>query len=452
MDPAVPDSRLWTDKYSLNFQMIPSFLTFDIAQQILQTGKAVNFIRRCCHEDDWAMETDFDIGEWVNDRSDFESLRKWVDRVAEERNRALIEILFEKYRFFDHCEAIRRYLLLGQGDFVQALMTAMAEELQKPAVQLFKHNMTNLLKQAIRQSNAQFHDPEFLNRLDVKLLESNPGDNGWDVFSLDYEVDEPINTILTPNIVLGYLKIFNFLWKLKRVEFMLGECFKTQNQRHLHRLKEIRGDLHACNLLRHEMTHLISNLHSYLVVEVVEKSWQGFKGQVHEASSLDEVRTIQNKFMEQLLEQAFLTNSRTEIYKHVNRIFELIHKFKYTQDVLYTSAEEEFQSREHLRVRMNDSELPEEGNKISPQACNQLHQLSKDYRRAFEDLNILLEESKDVNLKFLLFRLDFNEYYKAERERHPGMDFDALNPEGEYGSEEDSESEEEESEDEYSGY
>jgi gamma-tubulin complex component 3 len=129
MDPTVPDSRLWTDKYSLNYQMIPSFLTHDIALQILQTGKAVNFIRRCCHEDDWVMETDFDIGEWVNDRSDFESLRKWVDRVAEERNRALIEILFEKYRFFGHCEAIRRYLLLGQGDFVQALMTAMAEEL-----------------------------------------------------------------------------------------------------------------------------------------------------------------------------------------------------------------------------------------------------------------------------------------------------------------------------------
>lgn len=106
-------------------------------------------------------------------------------------------------------------------------MHSLSDELKKPASQLFKHNLSNILKKAIRASNAQYHNPEFLNRLDVKLLESNPGDNGWDIFSLDYHIDEPINTIMTPNIVLGYLKIFNFLWKLKRVEHTLGECWKT---------------------------------------------------------------------------------------------------------------------------------------------------------------------------------------------------------------------------------
>ena len=49
-DPNVPDEKLWTQKYSLNYIMIPSFLSNELAVKILKTGKAVNFIRRCCGE------------------------------------------------------------------------------------------------------------------------------------------------------------------------------------------------------------------------------------------------------------------------------------------------------------------------------------------------------------------------------------------------------------------
>jgi gamma-tubulin complex component 3 len=49
-DPSVSDANLWMEKYRLNYVMIPTFLTNDLATKILQTGKAVNFIRRCCDE------------------------------------------------------------------------------------------------------------------------------------------------------------------------------------------------------------------------------------------------------------------------------------------------------------------------------------------------------------------------------------------------------------------
>lgn len=44
-------------------------------------------------------------------------------------------------------------------------------------------------------SNAQYEEPDILERLDVRLLEISPGDLGWDVFSLDYHVDGPIGTV-----------------------------------------------------------------------------------------------------------------------------------------------------------------------------------------------------------------------------------------------------------------
>jgi len=35
--------------------MIPAFLTNQLAKKILQTGKAVNFIRKCCLLPDWTL-------------------------------------------------------------------------------------------------------------------------------------------------------------------------------------------------------------------------------------------------------------------------------------------------------------------------------------------------------------------------------------------------------------
>ena len=61
-------------------------------------------------------------------------------------------------------------------------MGLLAEELEKPAKQIYKHSLRGFLDNAIRNSNAQFHPAEFISRLDVKLLEPNQGDRGWEIF------------------------------------------------------------------------------------------------------------------------------------------------------------------------------------------------------------------------------------------------------------------------------
>lgn len=55
--------------------------------------------------------------------------------------------------------------------------------------------------------------------------------------------------------------------------------------------------------------------------------------------------------------------------------------------------------------------------KISPEACNELHLLGKEYRKVFYEFTDILDNLSDgdSNLKFLRFKLDFNEYYSNER-------------------------------------
>jgi gamma-tubulin complex component 3 len=61
------------------------------------------------------------------------SLKRWVDHAYEVTNRELLNILMNKYMYEGHCNSIRKYLLMAQGDFMQCLMDLLSNELSNPA-------------------------------------------------------------------------------------------------------------------------------------------------------------------------------------------------------------------------------------------------------------------------------------------------------------------------------
>lgn len=64
---------------------------------------------------------------------------------------------------------------------------------------------------------------DVLRRLDARMLEYSHGEIGWDVFTLEYKVDSPIDTVLDPESMEKYLKLFRYLWQQKRVELALNK-------------------------------------------------------------------------------------------------------------------------------------------------------------------------------------------------------------------------------------
>lgn len=54
------------------------------------------------------------------------------------------------------------------------------------------------------------------------MLEFTQGEIGWDVFTLEYKVDAPLDTVLDPQSMQGYTKMFKHLWQIKRVEYALN--------------------------------------------------------------------------------------------------------------------------------------------------------------------------------------------------------------------------------------
>ena len=106
-------------------------------------------------------------------------------------DRCLRRVLFERYKFGEHRHAVKRYLLLGQGDFHAFLMDLVGPVYRtRRAVSAYR--LTGTLEAAIRSSNAQFDDADVLDRLRVRMMPHVGGDElGWGVFSLEYVFAPP---------------------------------------------------------------------------------------------------------------------------------------------------------------------------------------------------------------------------------------------------------------------
>jgi gamma-tubulin complex component 3 len=315
--------KLWRSKYKLRKAMVPCFVSEDLAKKILIIGKSINFLRQVCHDHTplWSPSLRLwfttESGEVTFSSMTGSSLQSVVAQTYTETSRHLLQIMNTKYSFGKHLQAIRKYLLLGQGDLIRHLMDLLAPELSKPAVSLYLHNLTGTLETAIRATNAQFEDPDILKRLDVQKLEPSPQDQGWDVFSLQYHVDGPISTVFTAENMLTYLKVFNFLWRAKRVQYYLSHIWneQTANYRPLQSIPELHPVVHQCHLLISAMVHFISQLQYYINFEVMECNWDSLLKKVREAEDLDQIISAHDTFLLQITSQSLL-NTDGQVNRH----------------------------------------------------------------------------------------------------------------------------------------
>ncbi|OAD75106.1 hypothetical protein PHYBLDRAFT_96718, partial [Phycomyces blakesleeanus NRRL 1555(-)] len=322
-DLSVPEEELWQNQYSIREDMLPAFISEELAQKIFSIGKSLNFIRRSCHDDSLVEKYSTSDQDCVPTfkYGDVQAVERSIDVTYLETSKQLINLLKRKYKLMEHLRALKRYLLLGQGDFIQHLMDTLGPNLSMPANKLFRHNLTGVLETAIRASNAQYDDVDILNRLDVRLLEISPEDLGWDVFTLDYHVDSPINTVFSQQAMNQYLRIFNFMWRLKRVEYTLSSAWRRWGtaSRTFASIPEMDQDLHQAQLAISRMVHFIYQLQHYYLFEasllilqglnlmVLECSWEKLASFIENKSiDLDSIIEAHSSYLDKITEKGFL--------------------------------------------------------------------------------------------------------------------------------------------------
>ncbi|KAI9153375.1 hypothetical protein LWI28_010456 [Acer negundo] len=454
----VKAESLWREGYRLHAGMLPSFISQSLAQRILRTGKSINFLRVCCDDRGWAdAATEAATAAGTTTRrgglgyGETNALESLVIEAAKRIDKHLLDVMYTRYKFKEHCLAIKRYLLLGQGDFVQYLMDIVGPELSEPANTISSFKLAGLLESAIRSSNAQYDDPDILDRLRVKLMPHGSGDRGWDVFSLEYDANAPLDTLFTESVMARYLRIFNFLWKLRRVEHALIGAWKTMKPNCItsHSFNKLQqavklqllSTLRRCQVLWDEMNHFVTNLQYYIMFEVLEVSWSNFSNEMEVARDLDDLLAAHEKYLYSIFEKSLLGERSQSLCKSLFNLFDLILQFRSHADRLYEGIHElqartmetSLSSRDKSKARRQTNDTSSEpgswlsdGRKALTQRASEflrnmgqeLDAIASEYTSLLEGFLAQLPVQQHVDLKFLLFRLDFTEFYSR---LHPNV-------------------------------
>ncbi|KAF4654789.1 Gamma-tubulin complex component 3 [Perkinsus chesapeaki] len=348
-------SDIWSRTFTIDFDKVPSLITDEIALKVFVTGKSINFVRQCCSEGDWLGDHDqpsYNSG----GAATTENLGKMVQEAYRRETSLVFNLMINKYRLQDHLLAVKKYLLLSQGDFVGHLMDLLMEHLSMKAQGLRVHTFRDLTDHALRlqrlgsSTGNDDQQEEFDNRLTARLEKPGLSDTGWEVFSLDYVASQPVSVILNEAAMQKYRKVFSISWRLHRAERQLSVawsqqmvaqrvvlnsvCNKQRRQKGLPSSASNTAVIHllrTCNALRHEMWHLVQQLRSFFSFNVVGSAWQKLRDSLESLASedeadLDKVIRLHEDYLSQLMAGHFLDHTDTVSGKKQMRVFDVLNE------------------------------------------------------------------------------------------------------------------------------
>ncbi|KAJ3010986.1 UNVERIFIED_CONTAM: Gamma-tubulin complex component 3 [Siphonaria sp. JEL0065] len=424
-DRKADSNNMWRNQYVLRNEMIPSFLNRSVAKKSYLIGKSLNFIRYCCGEESFVIQRSQELvlsPPGFLEYGDSRLLEKSITTAYTSISAYILELLFGKYKLMTHLRALKKYLLLGQGDFVQNLMDKLGSDLSKPAQSILRYNLTGILESSIRASNARHDDADVLRKLDVRLLEISAGDSGWDVFTLDYHTDSPISTVFPSQSMHQYMKLFTFLWRLKRVEHTLSAAWKKGNR--IYCLPENEG------IVQSEMIHFIYQLQYYFLFEVLECSWNELNAYLEKRTGdLDQLIGAHNKYLNNITSRGLLaatTSSNQNMFSMLIGLFDVILKFQLAMEEMVEIGLEilsiakqkntkEYESRLMDRIssihdiRLDAPKKPMEPLSVRVETVGaNIKQIAEEYHTDLQTMLNALSSHPDVNLHGLRIQLDYN--------------------------------------------
>ncbi|TCD70811.1 Microtubule-nucleating Tub4p (gamma-tubulin) complex component [Steccherinum ochraceum] len=421
--------KLWEGKYQFQKGMLPLFVGEAFGRKIFSTGKSLNFIRYNCQDSDWVVTRQkLNTGGTLK-YSDITGLERSIDAAYQIASRRLFDIFFEKYGLLDHLQALKNYLLLGHGDFIDQLMETLAPSLARPANTLYRHNLTATLEAAIRSSSAQNDPADVLRRLDARMLEYSHGEIGWDVFTLEYKVDAPIDTVLDPDAMVKYLKLFNHLWKIKRVESTLSQGWMriAGGARTFLRVPDLNYEWHQVRIVMAEMIHFIRQMEAYCQLEVIECSWKILLEFVQKKEGdLDALILAHRQFLDRMVKKVLLLSSKSgreeNILNQVREVFAIILQFREATDDFYNyslseSARRDMERDEARGVFTGVQRGPQHPPGYLPDILGRIRDYSSTFSEKAQTIVYALQSHSDLDCRFLGIRLSFSDFYKTKRDQ-----------------------------------
>lgn len=436
-----PNKDRWRHKFVLRESLVPSMINKKQAELILNTGKYINFLCDFCQERmslsgnrqklrNYEQKPGEDLLEIAEPGSELWNI---LENTFLETSRLILDVLINQFKLFQHFRGLRLYMLLGQGDFYRYFLELLHPELKKSATVVYHHNLVAIMETAIRQTNAQFEDPDIIDRVCVKLLEPSGGDDGWDVFNMGYNVAPPLDSIFC-STEQTYSQMFNFLWRLKRVNLSLSHIWKNQASflklinKQRKKFRELVAVTVQVRILTGEMLHYLHQVEYYIMFEVLECAWCSFSSQFQQAVSLEQVIDAHEQYLNKIMSMTFQDSVNQQFATQFRVMNELVLELHRLAEDFLTSANEEYERKIAVEKRIEEvgtdyldqQELlkcEEDFYSTLASFRARTRLLTQSYQDVLKKLLLDLSSHPEINLQLLSSRLDFNEFYKRSDSR-----------------------------------
>ena len=512
----------WHQRFVLVDGLIPlPLLTQELAKEILVVGKGIHFVRDCLMDEidggipmdertsssepfKYGFVTLSDLQDNQDESICISTLHQVVTQSSQRIHRHILHSLRNKHQLHTHLLALKRFLFLGQGDFVSSLVESFHQELFRGRTSLagiYAHSLSSVLEGALRTSNARYLPDVVLARLSVRFLVEDtdsdrywmgppkdeametvllPWDDDtepeeaiqdpWDYICLEYAIDSPLDAIIHTTAMESYQRVFMFLFRLKRVEWMLNHSWRQSTALNHAILIETKAGgadaphigaaaeqssflLRRISSIRQTMLHFVSNLQNYLMFEVLEGGWERLVQSLNHASSLDDVISAHDSYLNEILVKTLLNsnaNDTNEVDKGktledlLRRLLSIALKFGKFQDFIFGNVLAALNKSAQTRHIVDETSKSgtwgrktvdeEEGQVFIYLADSNLslfvEKTAREFDRVLSSLLKMLKkevfddggDDKDDSqpslnhdaVRFLLFRLDYSGYYHRQ--------------------------------------
>jgi len=269
-----------------------------------------------------------------------------IEAVHAWANTQLLNLIVHESGVISHLRSLKQYFLLEQGNWVENFMDLAQEELNKKPNEIAEwklkskldialdgiedvnkdHLQLALLSHSLSTQLALIHTPPEDNKTMLNITLAKEKDSklsGFGCFTLDYKAQWPVSLILSRKALNQYQLLFRLLFYCKRIRKNLDGAWLWHQS--MKELPQVRPLLTKTLLLRQRMSHVVTTLERYFLLDVIEPNWRLLEKRVRGATTVEQILSFHNDCINNSLRQCLMTDLR--LFKLVDRALTACHVF-----------------------------------------------------------------------------------------------------------------------------
>lgn len=206
------------------------------------------------------------------------------------------KIVMKKHKIKDSIlqalQAIKNFVLLGKGDFLQEFIELSESLLDRPTDKISPNSVHNLIEEAAKASSCHQLYSNIKEELSFVFLRGDPvRTKGWRSFSLTFKSRPPISFIFHGEAMYDYECVGNLLFCLRKCEHILVNFWRKSFLVGSAPLEHLRTAVHR----------LVVSIETYLF-SIIEDFWSELLAVFESCNSVLELLEANNHFLNRLKE------------------------------------------------------------------------------------------------------------------------------------------------------